>query len=121
MVGQSGEGFARLAIESDGSLLFGDGTGPFDTQLRRAIARKVHWDPPPIEPSKHALTMVRPDHPHRTFDQLARHTYSYLRSYPVRQAVGLATVPYIAIQLSRVRVRVRVRVTVGGGAGSAAR
>ena len=45
MVGQSGEKHARLAIESDGSILFGDdGEGAFDTTLRRHISRTVDWD-----------------------------------------------------------------------------
>ena len=43
MIGQSGETHGRLALESDGSLLFGDGAGPFDTVLRRHIARSVNW------------------------------------------------------------------------------
>ena len=58
LIGQSGEAYARLAIEADGSMLFGDGTGPFDTTLRRHIARKVQWDPPPIQPGKTAVKVV---------------------------------------------------------------
>ena len=50
VIGNSGEAFARLAIESDGSLLWGNGAGPFDTTLRRHIARTVLWDPESIAP-----------------------------------------------------------------------
>ena len=58
MVGNSGEAFARLAIESDGSLLWGNGAGAFDTTLRRHIARTVPWDPESIAPGLSTAVLV---------------------------------------------------------------
>ena len=58
MIAQAGEANGRLAIESDGSLLFGDGQGPFDTTLRRHISRTVAWDPPKIAAGKSATLLV---------------------------------------------------------------
>eukprot|EP01051_Picozoa_sp_SAG22_P007701 SAG22_NODE_551_length_9178_cov_3.565371_3_plen_128_part_00 len=50
---------ARLAIESDGSILWGDGGAQeFDTVLRRQVSRTIPWDPPPLGPGKAATQLV---------------------------------------------------------------
>ena len=58
IIGQSGEDHGRLAIESDGSMLWGDGTAAFDTTLRRLISRTIAWDPPKIAAGKSAVLAV---------------------------------------------------------------
>ena len=58
LVGQSGESHGRLAIEADGSIMWGDGSHNFDTVLRRHIARKVDWDPERLEPGKVTTRLV---------------------------------------------------------------
>eukprot|EP01045_Picozoa_sp_COSAG04_P005861 COSAG04_NODE_278_length_18351_cov_17.582676_11_plen_272_part_00 len=49
LLGLSGETKGRMAIEADGSMRFGDGSGDFDTTMHRQRTAKVAWDPPKLE------------------------------------------------------------------------
>jgi hypothetical protein len=50
VMGMSGEGAARLAIDGDGSMKYGNGgaAAPFDTTFQRPISATKYFDPPPL-------------------------------------------------------------------------
>ena len=49
-IGQAHETGARLAVEADGTIRYGDGNGlaDFHTALRRQVSNTSAWDPPPV-------------------------------------------------------------------------
>ena len=61
LVGMSGEPTARLAVDGDGSLKWGNGGkgNEFDTTLRRPITATTPWDPPPLAAGAANLTTIQ--------------------------------------------------------------
>ena len=59
-IGQSHETGARLAVEADGTIRYGDGDGPagFHTALRRQVSNTTAWDPPSVPAGGFATTNV---------------------------------------------------------------
>ena len=58
LFGVAGERNARIALDFDGSMHYGDGDGPFHTVHRGSISHSVQWDPPPLATGKSAKLVV---------------------------------------------------------------
>ena len=60
VMGMAGEGAARLAIDGDGSMKFGNGgkSAPFDTTFQRPISATQEWDPPPLASGAANVTTI---------------------------------------------------------------
>jgi hypothetical protein len=60
IMGMSGEATARLAIDGDGSMKFGNGGAgdAFDTTLHRPITGSKAWDPPPLSGGAANVTSI---------------------------------------------------------------
>ena len=58
LFGLAGERNARIAMDYDGALRYGDGSGPFHTVHRGSVAHSVRWDPPSLAPGKSAKHAV---------------------------------------------------------------
>ena len=52
LFGVAGEKNARVALDFDGAMRYGDGRGPFHTVHRGSTAHSVPWDPPALQPGK---------------------------------------------------------------------
>ena len=47
-----------MAIDLDGTIRWGDGSGDFDSALRRSMSSTLLWDPPPLAPERAIKTTV---------------------------------------------------------------
>ena len=57
--GHSGERYARLAIDADGSIRYGDGASSgFHTVLQGPLSNKTTWNPPVVQPGGFTMTTV---------------------------------------------------------------
>jgi hypothetical protein len=58
LFGLAGEKNARVALGFDGTMQYGDGSGPFHTTHRGSVAHSIEWDPPQLAAGKRAKLVV---------------------------------------------------------------